>query len=183
MAFSRAKKQMKCKNERGQIHWFGRAIAITAAIALSGCSQDDNAKKVVGETAQISLTDGNIDYLARIDTGARITSVHALDMEVAEGSPDKKDNIGKLLTFNTVNEKGESKPVTAKIIDVAKVRNAQGVEYRYVVELNLNWQGMDKSVHVNLRDRSAMSYKLLIGRNWLSDDFVVDVNKSEGIIK
>jgi len=80
-------------------------------------------------------------------------------------------------------KKGERTKVTTKIIDVSKVRNAQGVEYRYVVNLNLNWQGMDKSGHVNLRDRSAMSYKLLIGRNWLSDDFVVDVNKSEGIIK
>jgi len=160
--------------------WFLLAIMI---LILPGCSQGHKGKKVIGETAQISLTDGDIKYLARIDTGARITSVHALDVKVAESSPDKQDNIGKLVTFNTENEKGVRKQVTSKIMDVAKVRNAQGVEYRYVVDLNLNWQGMDKSGHVNLRDRSAMSYKLLIGRNWLSDDFVVDVNKSEGIIK
>ncbi len=160
--------------------WLSLAVIV---LISSGCAHYDSGKKVIGETAQISMTDGNIEYLARIDTGARITSVHALDVEVAGGSQDKEDNIGKLLTFDTENEKGERKQVTAEIIDVAKVRNAQGVEYRYVVDLNLNWQGMDKSGHVNLRDRSAMSYKLLIGRNWLSDDFVVDVNKSEGIIK
>ena len=173
---------MNSKN-MGTLSLFVWLLVATAMLILSGCAHYDSGKKVIGETAQISMTDGNIEYLARIDTGARITSVHALDVEVAESSQDKKDNIGKLLTFDTENEKGERKQVTTRVVDVAKVRNAQGVEYRYVVDLNLNWQGMDKSGHVNLRDRSAMSYKLLIGRNWLSDDFVVDVNKSEGIIK
>jgi hypothetical protein len=173
---------MKCKGYRVTspvLLWLSIAVV---AIILSGCSQD-NGKKVIGETARISLNDGGIEYLARVDTGARITSVHALDIEVAGGASDQKDNIGKMVTFSTENEKGERKQVTTEIIRVAKVRNAQGVEYRYVVDLNLNWQGLDKSGHVNLRDRSVMSYKLLIGRNWLSDDFVVDVNKSEGIIK
>ncbi len=156
---------------------------VFVTLILSGCSQDGVRKKIIGETARISLTDAGMEYLARIDTGARITSIHILDIDVVEGSADKKDNIGKMVSFTTENEKGERKQVTTRIIDVAKVRNAQGIEYRYVVDLNLYWQGLDKSVHVNLRDRSAMSYKLLIGRNWLSGDFVVDVNKSEGIIK
>jgi len=80
-------------------------LLVGVTFTLYGCSQGEKGKKVIGETAQISLTDGDIKYLARIDTGARITSVHALDMEVAEGSPDKKDNIGKLVTFGTENEK------------------------------------------------------------------------------
>lgn len=65
-----------------------------------------------------------------------------------------------MVTFSTENEKGERREITIKIIDVAKVRNAQGVEYRYVVDLKLGWKGMAKGGEVNLRDRSAMSYKL-----------------------
>lgn len=180
--FTKVWTEMECKGYVAKspvLVWFSIAML---ALLLPGCSQDDG-KKIIGETARISLSEGNIDYLARIDTGARITSVHALTLEVAGGVSDKKDNIGKMITFSTENEKGERQQITTEIVDVAKVRNAQGVEYRYVVDLNLNWQGMNKSGQVNLRDRSAMTYKLLIGRNWLSDDFVVDVNKSEGIIK
>lgn len=158
-------------------------LAAIATLVLYGCSPEHNGKKVIGETARISLTSAGMGYLARIDTGARITSVHALEMKVTDGAQDKKDNIGKLITFDTENEKGERKQVSARIVDVSKVRNAQGIEYRYVVDLDLGWQGLNKNVQVNLRDRSAMSYKLLIGRNWLSEDFVVDVDKSEGIIK
>ena len=156
---------------------------ILIALLLVGCTHTSNDKMVIGETARISLTEPGIEYLARIDTGARVTSVHALDMKVSGGVSDKKDNVGKMVTFSTENEKGERREITTKIIDVAKVRNAQGVEYRYVVDLKLGWKDMAKGGEVNLRDRSAMSYKLLIGRNWLSKDFIVDVDVAEGIIK
>ena len=38
-------------------------------------------------------------------------------------------------------------------------------------------------MEVNLRDRSAMTYKLLIGRNWLSEDYLVDVDINRPIGK
>lgn len=155
----------------------------TLVLLMSGCATHNQGKRVIGETARIVVTDAGMEYLARIDTGARVTSIHALDMEVLEGSTEKEDNVGKMLTFYSENEKGESKKVTTRIIDIARVRNAQGVEFRYVVDLSLSWQGQEKAGHVNLRDRSAMTYKLLVGRNWLSNDFVVDVDKSEGLIK
>ena len=133
-------------------HWFQQFAVLFFAVFLIGCSQETSSKKVIGETARISVAEADIEYLARIDTGARITSVHAMNMKVAEGSSEKKNNVGKMVTFSTENEKGELREVTTKIIDVAKVRNAQGVEYRYVVDLNLNWQSLNKRGRVNLRD-------------------------------
>jgi len=157
-------------------------LAINLFTQLSLAESFDN-KKVIGETAKISVYKAQIVYLARIDTGARTTSIHALDIIVKNGAKEQKDNIGKEITFTTENEDLVKTKVTTTIIDVAKVRNAQGVEYRYVVDLKLIWQGFEKSGLINLRDRSAMSYKLLIGRNWLSNNFIVDVDKSEGIIE
>lgn len=52
-----------------------------------------------------------------------------------------------------------------------------------MVRLPLRWHGITKNEEVNLRDRSAMRYKLLIGRNWLAKDFLVDVEQSEGVIE
>lgn len=158
---------------------------LSAAFLLFGmaCSAAEQKKKIIGETAKISVRQANINYLARIDTGARITSIHATDLMVSNAAEEKKDNIGKEISFTTENENHQQARITTIIKEVAKVRNAQGVEYRYVVDLKLHWRGINKQARVNLRNRSAMSYKLLIGRNWLSQDFIVDVDKSEGIIK
>ncbi len=41
------------------------------------------------------------------------------------------------------------------------------------------WNGKNKSIPVNLRDRSELEYKLLIGRNWLEGDYLVDVTKDD----
>ncbi len=65
------------------------------------------------------------------------------------------------------------------IIKVSKIRNAQGVERRYAVVMDLIRNGQNKALPVNLRDRSKLEYKLLIGRNWLANDYLVDVTKND----
>ncbi len=133
-------------------------------------------KEIIGETAWVSVSGVPFEYLSRIDTGARITSVHAVDMHVKNGASKASDNIGREITFTSVNRAGKSQQISAPIIKVSTVKNSQGVEERYVIELTLSWKGVSKNVEVNLRDRSAMQYKMLIGRNWLSSDFLVDVD-------
>jgi hypothetical protein len=120
-----------------------------------------------------------MDYLARIDTGADTTSINAYNITVDGEDPDLSANIGKPLRFNTANEKGDSQSIEAHIVKVNTVRNALGSEVRYVVLLAISWGDYVKTVEVNLRDRSKMQFALLIGRNWLKDDFVVDVSGEE----
>jgi hypothetical protein len=43
------------------------------------------------------------------------------------------------------------------------------------VMLPLEWNGVKKDVLVTINDRTDMDYPLLIGRNFLRGDFVVDV--------
>ena len=135
-----------------------------------------NERLVIGENAWITVE--NIDHSinARIDTGARTTSIHALDI-VIEGAKQEFDaNVGKPVSFTIIDAAGQSFHMQSTISGVTKVRNAQGVEMRYNVPMILTWGGVSKSIKVNLRDRSAMSYKLLIGRDWLSEDFLVNVD-------
>jgi len=171
--------------ERRKAGFFVSVVCLLLLMSSAQVAADaPRGKRTIGETAVIAVEQAGMSFLARIDTGARVTSIHAMDVEVKhDAGDDKKDNIGKEVSFTTENERHKWAKVTTSIVDVAKVRNAQGTEYRYVVELKLKWQGIEKSALVNLRDRSAMSYKLLIGRNWLSSDFIVDVDRSEGIIK
>ena len=162
-------------------------ILLVLALSCGGATAAEcppgQVKKVVGQTANISVVEAGLDYLARIDTGARVTSIHAVDVEIENRSDDFAANRGRNIRFTTRNEKGQQSRIHGVIVDVASVRNAQGVEDRYVVELDLDWQGFRKRAEVNLRDRSQMSYKLLIGRNWLNCDVVVDVSASEDTIE
>ncbi len=133
-------------------------------------------KKIIGDTAWIEVGGLGFPLLARIDTGARICSIHAIDVRVDDPAPELQDNVGKDVRFTVENRLGQRQEMHSRIVKVSEVRNSQGIEKRYVILLPLAWQGIEKEVEVNLRDRSRMSYKLLIGRNWLSHDFLVDVD-------
>ncbi len=133
-------------------------------------------KSLIGETAWVAVGDIPFVYLARIDTGARVTSIHAVDVKITDGSSVPDENVGKTVSFKTVNRNGKIQAMSAVIVKVSTVKNSQGIEQRYVIELPLAWKDVNKKVEVNLRDRSKMTYKLLIGRNWLSKDFLVDVD-------
>lgn len=133
-------------------------------------------KTVIGETAWIGVEGIPFNYLARIDTGARTTSIHAIDVKVIDGSSNPDENVGKTVSFRTLSREGKSTILARPILKVSTVKNSQGKEQRYVVSLQIASGEVKKEVKVNLRDRTAMTYKLLIGRNWLTRDFLVDVD-------
>ncbi|PSW20356.1 hypothetical protein C9I98_09235 [Photobacterium sanctipauli] len=142
----------------------------------------ESKKSIVGQVETIKVHELDLDYLARIDTGAATTSIHATDIKVVgedSKSDDMRDHLGHKVSFTSVNEKGEEAEFEGKIVKVSKIRNAQGVERRYAVKMDLGWNGEHKEVAVNLRDRSKLEYKLLIGRNWLEGSYLVDVDKSD----
>lgn len=61
------------------------------------------------------------------------------------------------------------------IAGAPKVQTSEDAEQRYMVWLTLRCREVEKRVLVTLNDRTDMTYPLLIGRNFLRDDFVVDV--------
>jgi len=164
---------------------FTLLIIFLSWISLQGCATNPQppAKTTVGATEIIHIVEADMDFVTRIDTGARTTSVHALNIEIENPAPEKKNNVGKKISLTLVNGKGEKKRLQTTIVDALQVRNAQGVEVRYMIPLTLRWNGVEKTINVNLRNRSAMTYKLLIGRDWLSKDFIVDVDINKNLKK
>lgn len=159
-------------------------LSLPALFQLSGCSYTgpqslEGDRLIIGESAFIHIKE--LDYVleARIDTGARTTSIHALDIEIENDEGDHTKNVGKPISYTIVDADGKHFPVSGVIGGTTVVRNAQGTETRYQVPMTLTWQGVRKRIEVNLRDRSKMTYKLLIGRDWLSDDFLVNVDIAE----
>ncbi|CAA0111096.1 Uncharacterised protein [BD1-7 clade bacterium] len=137
-------------------------------------------KRYIGKTAMFYVN-GDMPFLTRVDTGARTTSINAQNVDIADAAEDKNDNIGKQVSFTIINGKGEERRITSTIQGVTKVRNSQGTEYRYEVPMKLRWEDIETTLNVNLRDRKTMSYKLLLGRDWMHGRVVVDVDNNEGL--
>ena len=151
------------------------ALLLASATALA-CAQAP-AALVLGATETLHVPEADLDFLAIVDTGAHRTSIHALDVRIEDPAPDMQQNVGKRISFRVVNEAGRARRITSTVSAVEPVRTSHGAEWRYVVPLRLRWRDVEKEVLVNLRDRTPMSYKLLVGRDWIRG-FLVDVERN-----
>jgi hypothetical protein len=132
-------------------------------------------KRIIGPTTIVAEAHSSLDFKARVDTGAMTTSVHVEEWAI-EGESEKMDeNIGKKIRFRMKNHKGESQWLESRIEEIGVVRTSEQEETRYKVQLTLCWNDVKKQVLVTLNDRSHMKYPMLLGRNFLEGDFVVDV--------
>jgi hypothetical protein len=152
-------------------------LAGLCVLAGLGCAQL-GGERVLGATEIVHVPAADLDFLAIVDTGAFRTSIHALDIRIPDAETRMRDNVGKPIEFLLVNERGRGRRVRSTVADVLPVRTSHGTEWRYVVPLRLRWRDVEKEVLVNLRDRTPMTYKLLLGRDFLKGDFVVDVSRN-----
>ncbi|MCF7823517.1 MAG: RimK/LysX family protein [Candidatus Marinimicrobia bacterium] len=129
-------------------------------------------KLTVGATETVTVEEVGLTFKARVDTGAKTTSIHAEDIQI---SPSE-DPRGQAISFLLVNKAGESKKVSGVVAEVATIKTSEGSEERYKVPLTIIWGDTKKTVLVTLNNRERMQFALLLGRNWLHDDFIVDVD-------
>ena len=147
-----------------------------AALTGYANAQSRSQKVIVGAVETIRVENGDLEFRARVDTGAATCSIHAVDIEVdATGDPK-----GKPISFRVVNENGISRTITSNVDSISFVKTSEGSDQRYKVPLTLTWNATQKTVLVTLNERGTMKYRLLLGRNWLSGDFLVDVDKNHG---
>ncbi|MCA9238182.1 MAG: ATP-dependent zinc protease [Planctomycetales bacterium] len=133
-------------------------------------------KRVLGPTELVEHVDAEaLPFEARVDTGATTCSVHAAKWAIEDEADSMIDNVGKVIRFCVENGQGGAEWLERKIVELATVTTSEGEEQRYKVFMTLRCQGVEKRVLVSLNDRSHMQYPLLIGRNFLEGDFLVDV--------
>lgn len=172
----------------------GWLAAIAAVLAIGGLlniysnaqGTDDvpeRPKRIIGAIAKITEGNSGIEFLARVDTGATTCSIHVEDLKIEGESPKRLENVGKNVKFLLKGPEGTSKWVEAKIVAAVRVKSSAlkngDFDRRYKVRLPLQWQDVRKEVRVTLNDRAEMAYPLLIGRNFLRGDFLVDVALSD----
>ena len=111
-----------------------------------------DSKKVVGAVEEVILRSqkGEKKVLARIDTGAKLSS---LDAGIAE-------ELGLKQATRT-----------------QKIRSSHGRSERPVVNAQVVISGVEHLSEFTVIDRSHMKYQVLIGRNVLENGFLVDASK------
>jgi hypothetical protein len=142
-------------------------------IKCPACPTHLDGKIMVGEVEQVKVTPPGIVYTARIDTGATGTSIHATDIVRFERDGER------WVRFNIDNPDGDPITLEREVLHRVRVKQAEldGFERRLVVLLKLTMGSVSQNVEVSLADRSEMEYPLLVGRDLLRDNAVVDVGQ------
>ena len=131
----------------------------------------------IGELVTANIEQSSLEFISRVDTWAESTSIHAENIVISNKSSSPEKNIWKSIQFDLRNNKWETITLTKKIEDVRTVRNAEKKEERYYVFMEIEVAWVKKDILVNLNDREEMTYKLLLGRNFLSQDFLIHIKK------
>jgi hypothetical protein len=151
--------------------------AAQAAQAMAGAV--GLGKRILGAVTEVACEQSELVFAARVDTGATTCSVHVEKWEISDESAEMAENVGKQIRFFIKNHRDDGQWVVSKIVELATIKTSEREEQRYKVPMTLVCQGVKKEVLVSLNDRAHMQYPMLVGRNFLQDDFLVDVSAEQ----
>ncbi len=134
-----------------------------------------DSKKIIGRTEVIDLPElGLYDIEAKIDTGAETSVLHCEQMEVV-------DKNGHLFVIGHIRPNLESEKVLKLTFPVHRERTIKSSfgqsEIRYIFLTKIRMFNELYDIKLSFRDRSSMSYPMLLGRNFITRKFLVDVSK------
>ncbi len=123
-------------------------------------------KITIGALEDVILLPWRVKLPARIDTGATKSSLDAQEMTIRDD----------MVAFRLPQEYGGLQ-LRLPIVEWRHVRSPGNRERRPVVEIEICLGSKRIRTKVNLTDRSSVKYPLILGRNFLSKNFVVDVKR------
>jgi len=142
-----------------------RKIFLTLFLLWMGgmANVEAEEKQTIGLVEDVILMPWKVKIPARIDTGAAYTSLDARQLMV-------KDNVAE---FKLPQKHGGMK-IRLPVVGWQTIRSAEGKERRAIVEIDLCIGGRYIRAKVNLNNRALVRYPMIIGRNVLRENFVVD---------
>lgn len=159
-----------CSSGFGIIRWLAVGAILLAGTA-AGAQTEARSEQILGWIENALITSERIELKAKLDTGAKTTSLHALNIERF-----KRDG-RRMVRFDIEDPEG-GRMLTLERPLVRSVRIKESVSdepsRRPVVELWLCVGEIGRKLEVNLVDRSRFNYPLLIGRNALAESILVD---------
>ena len=139
-------------------------LAMLSLLVLGTANAEE--KITLGAVEDVILLPWGVRLPARIDTGAAKSSLDARELVIQDGMAE----------FKLPQEFGGVQ-LRLPIIEWEHIRSPDGRQQRPVVELELCIGSKRIRSKVNLTDRSMVKYPLILGRNFLRKNFVVDVKR------
>ncbi|MGW8483847.1 ATP-dependent zinc protease family protein [Microbacterium sp. NPDC055903] len=140
-------------------------------------TRDSHSNTLTGWREWVSLPDAGVDWIkAKIDTGARTSSLHAFEIEEFE----REGEAWVRFRVKPWQESPEDATVVeCPVHDRRMVRSSSGHAQRRLVVL-LAIRLVDRLIvsEVTLSNRDEMGFRMLIGRQALRQGFVVDPARS-----
>lgn len=113
---------------------------------------------------------------ARVDSGAKTSSLHAFNIEkfMRSSNPWVRFEIHPLQKDRKISIRCE-----AEVVDQRRIKNTSGIsEQRYVICVPMNLGDEKLSVELTLTNRDSMGYRMLLGREAMVDRFLIDPSSS-----
>lgn len=108
---------------------------------------------------------------AKIDTGAKTSSLHAEDLEVVDVG-------GRHVARFVVRTDDAEYRCECPVLDERHVKSSSGhEELRIVIETTCVMKGQRWPIQLTLSDRTAMRFPMLLGRRAMSGRFLVDPSR------
>lgn len=134
-------------------------------------------KMIIGWREWVKLPELGVPFIkAKVDTGARTSSLHAFDLEIF------KKRGQDYARFSVHPEQRKSKPtiiVEAKIHEFRHVKSSTGHQTkRPVIITNIVLHGETWPIELTLANRDEMGFRMLLGREGFRNRMLVDSGKS-----
>lgn len=136
-------------------------------------SKEAQDKIIVGSTEWCSFPELGIPYIvARVDSGARTSAIHALNVQVFQRGA------APWVTFEVhplQNNRRALVRCEAPVVDRRVVKSSSGIpEKRYVIRTPIKIGDLETEIELTLTNRDSMGYRMLLGREAMTGRMLVD---------
>ncbi len=133
--------------------------------------------KIVGWREWVALPELEIPKIkAKVDTGARSSSLHALDINCIK---ENKNEYVEFVVHSRKKNKKEPIQCRCRVLEHRKIKSSNGqTELRPVIQTTIEFMGDRWPIELNLTNRDEMGIQMLLGRESIRDKFLVDPHRS-----
>lgn len=150
----------------------GLALATALATGVQAGASRGSQTQVFGWVENVRLFPGGLTLTAKLDTGARTSSVDAQGYEIFKRAGRR------WVRFRVSDRKGNTVQFERPVARIARIRRSESkTTERPVIMLGLCLGMLYREVEVNLANRAHLNHPMLIGRSSIEGIALVDPSR------
>lgn len=163
---------------------------LSPAVLLANAHDDENSvPEKLGFVEWLVLEETGLRMKARLDTGAKTSSLHAVNVEPFEKDDEEWVSFQLPLADHQDEDDADGADLEEVILEfslpvertVKIKRKGAPSQRRYVVNMEFCIAGTTHKTEFSLTDRSKFSYPALLGRRFMRDDNIL-IDSSDAFI-